>query len=87
MTYPRKDPKIVIILYWLILIVGTSLFAGYFLYQIALMFLTWGPTDTELLIIWLQTIGISGLLVITCLGTMFSMIRVFEYFDKRGKKQ
>lgn len=83
MNYQRKEPKIVFILYWLILIVGTSLFAGFFLYQIALMFLTWGPTETEWLIIWSQAIAIISLLLVTCLGTAFSVMRVLDYFDKR----
>lgn len=84
MSYQRKEPKIVFILYWLILIVGTTLFAGFFLYQITMMFLTWGPTETEIIIIWLQDIGILSAVVIACLGTAFSVMRVMDHFAKRG---
>lgn len=76
--------KLLIGSYWLIMLFGTGLFAGFFLANLGMLILTWGPSETEVLIMWLQGITFIGLFLIACLGTVFSMMRLFDYIDNRG---
>lgn len=70
---------------WTFAITGTMIFVGYFLWNVLLLFLTWGDSETQALIAFLQLSAILGLIFWVGIGTAVFIMKILEMTGKEYK--